>query len=186
MPKPSRTIVTALIVCLMAGAVFAQSQATTAQISGQVTDAQGGALPGVTVTVTNPATGFTRSVVTSAEGLYVVALVPPGEYDVTFELGGFASGKGRAIATVGASVTFNHQMQLGGIQETVTVLSQSSLVETRPVPKSRAQKRLTATRAVSGFSGLTSQRASARRSGRVAIRKEGLAPRSPVVSDILR
>ena len=119
-----------LLVCLAAAPAHAQSQATTAQITGQVTDTQGGVLPGVTVTVTNPETGLARSAVTSAEGFYTVPLLPPGSYQVTFELAGFSTGKGSAVATVGSLVTLNHQMQIGGLQETVTVLSQSALVET--------------------------------------------------------
>ena len=84
--------------CSVSGAspAGAQSQATTAEINGQVTDAQGGVLPGATVTITNPATGYTRTVVTSAEGLFVVPLLPPGEYEVKFELTGFNTGKSLA------------------------------------------------------------------------------------------
>lgn len=119
-----------LVLSLWAAPAGAQSQATTAEINGHVTDAQGGVLPGVTVTIINPATGYTRTMVTSAEGLFVVPLVPPGNYEVRFELTGFATGKGLAVATVGSAVTLNHVMQVGGLQESVTVTSQSSLVET--------------------------------------------------------
>src|SRR5215216_5105509 len=114
---------TVLMVLVALAPAYAQSQATTAEISGQVTDAQGGVLPGVTVTMTNPATGYTRSVVTGAGGLYTVPLIPPGNYEARFELAGFTTGKGVAVATVGATVTLNQVMQVGAVTETVTVLS---------------------------------------------------------------
>ena len=47
---------------------LAQSQATTAEINGRVVDTQEGVLPGVTVTATNPETGYTRTAVTNEEG----------------------------------------------------------------------------------------------------------------------
>ena len=82
------TFVAACSFLLAAVPAFAQSQATTAEINGRVTDAQGGVLPGATVTVNSSDTGYTRSVVTNAEGLYTIPLLPPGNY----EHGGRADG----------------------------------------------------------------------------------------------
>ena len=59
-------------------AAWAQSQATTAEVNGRVTDAQGGVLPGATVTVTRSTTADFASTVTNAEGLYSLPLLPPG------------------------------------------------------------------------------------------------------------
>jgi hypothetical protein len=56
----------------MAGA--GRAQVTTADIIGRVTDASGGTLPGATVTITNPATGETRTVVSSETGDYTLTL----------------------------------------------------------------------------------------------------------------
>ena len=79
----------------------AQSQATTAEINGRVVDAQGGALPGVSVTAKNPETGYTRTVVTNGEGIFLLPLLPPGTYDVTMELAGFSTTTRRIALTVG-------------------------------------------------------------------------------------
>ena len=61
----------------------------TAQISGTVRDSSGAVLPGVTVTATQTETGFSRTTVTDAEGLYVVASLPLGPYNLEATLQGF-------------------------------------------------------------------------------------------------
>src|SRR5829696_976036 len=74
--------VLALVMGLGSTAAFAQSQATTGQIAGAVTDSQGAALPNATVKATNTQTGLERSVNTSDDGLYRIVLLPPGVYKV--------------------------------------------------------------------------------------------------------
>src|SRR5687767_15408747 len=94
-----------LLAVLLAAAALppqalAQSQATTAEINGRVADAQGGVLPGVTVTATNPETGYSRTAVTNEEGVFVLPLLPPGTYEVTMELSGFNTFKQMVRSTV--------------------------------------------------------------------------------------
>src|ERR1043166_9279500 len=71
---------------LSCSALLAQ---TTGNLEGKVTDPSGGALPGVTVEARSPALQGTRSVSTGFDGAYRFALLPPGEYTVTFKLEGF-------------------------------------------------------------------------------------------------
>lgn len=123
-------LVAACSFVLAALPAFAQSQATTAEINGRVTDAQGGVLPGATVTVKSGDTGYTRSVVANAEGLYAIPLLPPGNYDLVAELTGFGPTRRSLVLNVGATQTINVQLQVGGVQETVTVAAGSPLVET--------------------------------------------------------
>ena len=123
------TFVAACSFVLAAVPAFAQSQATTAEINGRVTDAQGGVLPGATVTVTSSDTGYTRSVVTNAEGLYSIPLLPPGNYELVAELTALPHSRS-LVLNVGATQTINTQLQVGGVQETVTVAAGSPLVET--------------------------------------------------------
>lgn len=108
----------------------AQSQATTAELNGRVVDAQGGVLPGVTVTARNEATGYVRTAVTDGQGLFSLPLLPPGAYTVSLELAGFAPGERRTVLTVGATVTLAQTLQLTGIAETVQVSAGAPLVET--------------------------------------------------------
>ncbi len=113
------------------GVVRAQSQATTAEINGRIVDPQGGVLPGVTVTATSPLTGYMRDTVTNAEGLFSLPLLPPGAYEVTAELSGFATFRQPGVrATVGATVTINPTMTVAGVQEVITVEAATPLVET--------------------------------------------------------
>lgn len=119
-----------LAVALLATSADAQSQATTGEVNGRVTDAQGGVLPGASVTLTNPATGYTRTVTTGAEGYYVAPLLPPAGYDVSFDMSGLQSMKRKANVTVGSTLTLNASLGVGGVREEVTVVSESPLVET--------------------------------------------------------
>ena len=73
---------------LAAGPAYAQGggASSTGSISGEVKDAQGGVLPGVTVTATSPAQIGELTAVTNEAGIYRFPSVPPGEYRLSFEL----------------------------------------------------------------------------------------------------
>ena len=65
------------------------AQTISGQISGRVTDASGGVLPGVTVTIVNDGTGFKDTRVTDAAGVYTFTNLRVGTYSVAAELQGF-------------------------------------------------------------------------------------------------
>ena len=80
----------ALIAMVLALPTSAWAQAATSNITGRATDSSGGALPGVTVSVTSPnLIGGARTAVTDDQGLYRITLLPSGNYTVKFELPGF-------------------------------------------------------------------------------------------------
>ena len=81
-----RGFAAALILVLSSGLAWAQA---TAQLSGTVRDESGAVLPGVTVTVTQTDTGFTRSVVSDDTGTYVLSNLPLGPYRLEVSLQGF-------------------------------------------------------------------------------------------------
>jgi len=64
------------------------AQQTAGNITGRVLDQQGAAVPGATVSARNPQTGFSRSDVSDAEGLYRLNALPVGLYEVNAELPG--------------------------------------------------------------------------------------------------
>ena len=70
---------------------FAQVSATTGSINGKVSDATGGVLPGVTVTITSPSMQGTRTDSSGTDGGFRFPAVPPGDYKLTFELAGFGN-----------------------------------------------------------------------------------------------
>src|SRR5687767_12222695 len=75
---------------LLGPATSSQAQeGTTGTVTGELTDASGGVLPGVTVVFTNTTNQRMTTVQTDGSGLYRVEL-PPGRYSVRFELSGFA------------------------------------------------------------------------------------------------
>src|SRR5688572_19865656 len=79
------TILTVLVWC----APPAAAQAVYGSISGTVTDTSGGALPGVTVTITSVERQTVDTVVTNESGLYVKDRLIPGNYEVKAELASF-------------------------------------------------------------------------------------------------
>src|SRR5215216_5934788 len=91
----------AMCVLLSAGSVFAQATST---INGRVLDQGDAVLPGVTVTVTNQATGVVRTAVSNGEGVYSMPGLESGTYNVTTELPGFAAPARNGIA-VGVNTT---------------------------------------------------------------------------------
>lgn len=81
-----------LLLCLLTTLVLTSisfAQKTTGTIRGTVTDPSDAVLSGATVTVTNTSTGLTRTVTTNASGEYVVADLPPGNYNLSFAAAGF-------------------------------------------------------------------------------------------------
>ncbi len=120
------------LVCLLAvPALFAQSG--SGALLGHVTDETGAALPGVTLTATNVATGFSRSTVTTADGGYRLAALPPGKYTVTSDLSGFASVSTKNVdVTVASDRTLNISMKQAAVKEQITVTAEAPLVETSP------------------------------------------------------
>ena len=94
-------------------------------------DDSGGVIPGVTVTLINEANGATRESVSNEEGLYNFAAVPPGIYTVKAELTGFKTFEHKGIR-VGAQqfVTIDIKLEVGQLQETITVTGDAPLIET--------------------------------------------------------
>ena len=110
--------------------VSAQGGTATASVSGRVTDATGGVLPGVAVTVTSLATNQQRTVVTNDQGMYRFAGLTPGKYSVSAELEGFTKFVQTDITLqVGAAADLNVTMRLSNVSESVTVSGQSPIIE---------------------------------------------------------
>jgi outer membrane receptor protein involved in Fe transport len=117
---------------IFATAASAQ-QANTASLAGTVTDPNGAVIPGATVTVTQKATGFTRTTTTNGEGLYVLTNLPPGDYEVKVEENGFATKVSEHPVTlqVGQTVTLNPELAVGpGGETTVDLVAEAPLVDT--------------------------------------------------------
>jgi len=115
---------------LLAIAAPAAAQNVGGIISGTVRDAQGGVLPGVSLTLRNVASGVVRTAVTEANGTYRLPGLPPGRYAMAAELQGFANvAIPELTITIGLELNRDLTMSLQGLQETLTVTAQASVVE---------------------------------------------------------
>jgi hypothetical protein len=115
-------MLTRVFACLLAlltpAAALAQ---TTGTITGIVSDANGGPLPGTAVTATNAATGLARTATASAEGRFTVAGLPVGDYLVRAELAGFRSAVQRVQVTVAETLSTSFAMEVAILGGDVTV-----------------------------------------------------------------
>ncbi len=108
----------------------AQGGTASATMNGKVSDATGGALPGVTVIAKNLATNQPRTVVTNEEGRYTFGGLAPSRYSLQCELQGFATFVQTEITiNVGSVVTIDVAMQVSGRSETITVTGEPPIVE---------------------------------------------------------
>src|SRR5262245_45266485 len=100
------------------------------ELVGKVTDDQGGALPGVLVTLSGPAVMGTPTATTSSTGQYRFPAVNSGTYTLKFELGGFAPLVREGIVVpVRQTITVDGTMKLASLQETVVVTGSSPTVD---------------------------------------------------------
>jgi outer membrane receptor protein involved in Fe transport len=124
--KASFVLVQALFVVALASA-----QTALGTLRGIVLDEQGGALPGVTVTVRQADTNTVQTIVTTTEGRYFLPNLRPGTYELTAELLSFAANKQGLDLRVGQDLTVNFTMKIGGVSESVDVVARSVTVETQ-------------------------------------------------------
>jgi hypothetical protein len=118
------------LVFLMSGVPGVNAQ-STASISGVVRDSAGGVVPGVTVVVKEDATGRTFEAVTAADGSYQVPALQAGSYTVTASLTGFKTAEAKGIrVAIGQPVTIPLTLEVGRLEETVTVMSSAELINT--------------------------------------------------------
>lgn len=115
----------------LAGGVAHAQTASTGSITGTVTDASGGVIPGVRIRVISEATGEIREATVQAQGTYMVPLLPPGTYRVEATKSGFAAANENGIAVVVTEVTkLDIRMTVQGVAQKVTVEAAAPLVQT--------------------------------------------------------
>jgi hypothetical protein len=105
-------------------------QFATAEFNGTVADQSGGALPGVTITITEESTGLVRTAVTNESGRFALLAMPPGRYTMRAELTGFQTQARAGVAlAVGQAITINFTLPIGALTDQITVTGESPLVE---------------------------------------------------------
>jgi len=115
-------------ICFAVGTIHAQ---VTASVSGRVEDSSGAALPGAAVTVTSLETGAGRTLRTDEAGTYRVLSLPVGRYEVKAEAAGFKSAVQTGVnLAVGEVAVVNLKLEVGAVQDEVTVTGEAPLVNT--------------------------------------------------------
>lgn len=120
------------VILLSAITGLAQSQATTGNIEGRVTDPNGAAVVGVTITASNQETGLSKSANADDEGIYRILFLPPGQYRVTTSgAQGFAGAEiSNVTVTVGGKTPLDIALSVGGTTTIIDVAAGGQIVET--------------------------------------------------------
>src|SRR5215470_987811 len=123
-----RGIVGAILMLVVGGALGAQT--LTGAVEGTIKDEQGGALPGVTVTLI--AKTGTRSTATDATGNYRFPAVEPGTYQVSAELSGFTPRRvDDVVMQIGKTASVDMTLKVGAMSESLEIVGEAPVVDVK-------------------------------------------------------
>lgn len=105
------------------------AQSATATLSGTVSDEKGALVPGVNITITNPATNFKKTVVTDESGKFFITQLPPSNYTLVAEHKGFTSEFKNIELNVNDQRTLNIELKVGQVSGTVQVTDEPNLID---------------------------------------------------------
>jgi hypothetical protein len=126
------SLLLALSSLLLLSPAMASAQVTTADLVGTIKDSTGGVLPGVTVAVTNEATGVSRSATTGDSGTYIFTSLQPGRYKLTAEAPGFRRVERRGVELqVNQRAQIDLDLEVGLVGETVLIEGTAPLLESQ-------------------------------------------------------
>jgi len=134
-------MVLCLGLALLLTALPTLAQIPTGTVSGKVTSADGEALPGVTVTVASPNLQGTRDAVTSETGEYNIPLLPPGEYEVSFELEGFSNPKRSVKLSAAQTTRLDAELTNSSVSEEIVVTGTYETISTQPEASTTYEKK---------------------------------------------
>ncbi|HTG86981.1 MAG TPA: carboxypeptidase regulatory-like domain-containing protein, partial [Pyrinomonadaceae bacterium] len=116
-----------LTLCL----TVAMGQGTTSRVTGTVIDEKGAVVPGAVVTLTNEATQSTLTTETASGGTYTFDSIQVGKYTVSVEKQGFKKAVSVGnTANINQPLTVDITLEIGGLSETVQVVSAAEAVQT--------------------------------------------------------
>jgi hypothetical protein len=123
-----------LVLLLAALPGFGQVDYSTATLKGTVLDVQGGGVPGATVTISNAATGLSKTQKSAPEGGYLFPLLPIGTYQIEVTATGFDKAVAKdVVLSVGEAAIVDIHLTVGTANVTVEVTSQAPLIQTEQV-----------------------------------------------------
>ena len=131
----SKKFVIAILALFIAGTAFGQ-QVSTSKMEGKVLDSTGAPLPGVSVEATSPKMVGKATAVTDGDGIYRLFSLPSGAYEVIFSLQGFKTLiRQNIIVQMSTTVSLNVTLDQAAIEEQVTVIGQSPLIDVKSTVK---------------------------------------------------
>src|SRR5262245_11338958 len=129
LPRLALAFIAAIGLCAIP--VPASAQAVTGTLLGNVTDASGGTVPGVSVTATDVATGVGRTTVSNEAGAYIFPSLVNGKYTVVAELQGFKKVVHENIKVdVNTTIRVDVVLEVGAVSEAVTVSAEKPILQT--------------------------------------------------------
>jgi hypothetical protein len=109
---------------------LALSQSNSASLNGTITDNSGAVVEGAQITVRNVGTDLTQTAVTNSSGNFGISPLPAGQYTVSVQRDGYRQIIQSGISlTVNQAATLNFALQVGKLQETVTVTASQELID---------------------------------------------------------
>jgi outer membrane receptor protein involved in Fe transport len=132
------------VVCALLAGLPLCAQIPTGTVSGHVTSAEGEAMPGVTVTATSPSLQGSRSVTTNNNGDYTIPSLPPGEYQVSFQLEGFQEAQRSLKVSAAQQTTLDTGLQLSGVSEQIVVTGTYETISTTPQASTTFERKFVA------------------------------------------
>src|SRR5262245_62830847 len=130
--RKSFLVTIAISVSLMSFTAFAPESRAQSAFTGVVKDQSGAVLPGVSVEASSPALiEKSRLIVTDERGTYKIIDLRPGNYRVAFTLPGFRTVKRDVELPSNFTATINVDMDVGAVDETITVAAESPVVDSQ-------------------------------------------------------
>jgi Carboxypeptidase regulatory-like domain len=130
MKKMTRCFLAALAVLFCCAPSFAQA-VVNSRLTGLVTDSSGASVAGAQIQLTQPGTGLVRNTETNADGAYTFPDLPTGNYQIQVKKEGFnAYVQQNIILEVGSNPTVNVVLEVGSVDQRVTVEANAAMLET--------------------------------------------------------
>jgi len=117
-------VILALILPMTFALAAAAQGVQTGEVTGTVSSTDGLSLPGASVTVSGPALQGVRTVVSDANGNFVVRALPPGTYKVLFEMSGLSSRTETVVVELARQTVANATLAVAGVSENVNVTAE--------------------------------------------------------------
>jgi outer membrane receptor protein involved in Fe transport len=120
-----------VVLFVTAGILGLTAQTLDTGILGTIVDPGGGSISGASVTISSPATGFSRVVKTAADGKYEVRYLVPGEYAVEVQAAGFRTQRRPGVVIqINQQARIDFAMQIGEVQQTIEITGAAPLLQT--------------------------------------------------------